>query len=55
MPQIFTRERARTSNGDGSPWSASMHRSEVGPRRERRSSDPRGLTAERATKPSFTK
>src|SRR6266496_5063721 len=55
MPQIFTRERARTSKGDGSLWSASVQRSEAGPRRDRSSSEPRGLTAERATNPSFTK
>src|SRR5512133_2346985 len=55
MPQIFTRDRARTSKGDGSLASASVQRSDAGPRRDRRSSDPRGLTAERATNPSFTK
>ena len=55
MPQIFTRESARTSKGDGSLCSASVQSSEEGPRSERSSSEPRGLTAESATNPSLTK
>src|SRR3972149_6717470 len=55
MLHSLTRDRARTSKGEGSPWSASVQRRDVGPRSVRSISLPRGLTTERDTKPSLTK